>query len=61
LLTLKVNKYESESTHTHRNKGREIGMDGCKEGRKKGRPCCTGRTDILENKGRKETIFDMQC
>ena len=36
-------------------------MDGCKEGRKEGRPCCTGSTDILENKGRKETIFDMQC
>ena len=27
-------------------------MDGHKEGRKEGRPCCTGRTDILKE-GRK--------
>ena len=52
MLTLIDNKYESESTHTQRNKGREIGMDGHKEGRKEGRPCRTGRTDILKE-GRK--------
>ena len=33
MLTLIDNKYESESTHTHRSKGRERGMDRCKEGR----------------------------
>ena len=51
----------SQHTHTEIKEGKQGWMDARKEGRKEGRPCCTGSTDILENKGRKETIFDMQC